>query len=199
MYIKSNKFYGKKLPVIFATGYFRSIESIVGRGHTIIYYQGAAQSLIENKEAREKWLAPLQMYFSQDYHYHQPLDYIYISLFQLGITNNLFPNENAVIKFTKHIGEQWWYGYTPAYPTIDKTSLSLLFVSNILKYLNELKVGKSNQVDHSVFSSKQLIILGLERFLILFEQKSGIHFELHQMIDTLKFTLKNVPFVFSNH
>jgi hypothetical protein len=181
---ENSTLYGKSLPAIFAEGYIRRFEDMMGRSSGMACFQGPAQELISDKEERERWLLPLAAYFRYGAQ-RQPLDYAYISLFEQGVRRMFLPNELAVISLTKRVGTQWWEGYPPGHWFEDNASLKFLFSSRIVGPMNKLKPHERPE---------RLVVIGLIAFIRSFSEHSDIAYRLSRSGTNVELHIDACPF-----
>ena len=191
--------YGKTLPVFFTQGYLDSLWHVVGNAQRIASYQAAAEHLIPNQTLRTQWLTPLFDYMIATGKEPQPLDYRFVTLFQMGLA--LFGPEyrHNIQKWTRQAGKEWWYGEPPISTYQDQTGLQYHFASRIRDVLNTNKFGASGITHDTVKGMSDLGSLAIATFLKYLNEESGIPFEVSITPRSIVLDVLVCPFCLQEH
>jgi hypothetical protein len=190
---------GKVLPFIFTRGYLYSFEGLVGRPNFISYFEASAQVLVPDKDIREKWLRPLRDYLVYEMTDYEPLDYIYLALFQEGL-KLAYANEPYrdafVANRTSDIGQQWWFGVPPVFSAQERTSLHYLLAPYVLQRLDMFKLGHEGVGSDSLKTFEELARLGIQIFVDELHNQSNITCSVQRFNNDSTVIIEDCPFCF---
>jgi len=191
-------YYGESLPIIFAQGYLYAFEGEVGRPTATACWQVVTHERIPNHLERTAWLVPLMPYWEGRLAEREPLDFMLVSLFQMGLNRMHMdtPYHEAIVKrYIRNIGISWWRGCAPVCVcALDRISLRVLFTPSLWHTLDVWKWGGPRGASPAAKSRQELAILGLQTFIETFHQQTGIAGHFIQRQTELEWTISKCPF-----